>query len=59
MPMVTPAFCSIGTLRGSYSRERIFGSHFSARSACRRIAGTLAYVMVNGQPVPASAWLCR
>ncbi|MNH35565.1 hypothetical protein D3C79_962590 [compost metagenome] len=59
MPMVTPVFCSMGRLRGSYSVERIFGSHFSAISGCRRRAGTLAKVMVSGQPVPASAWLCR
>ncbi|MCY1353735.1 hypothetical protein D9M69_400880 [compost metagenome] len=42
MPMVTPAFSLIGTLRGSYSVARIFGSHFSARSGCSFSAGTLA-----------------
>ncbi|MNW02607.1 hypothetical protein D3C71_1984200 [compost metagenome] len=59
MPMVTPALWAMPTLRGSYSVARIFGSHFSARSGCKRIAGTLAKVMVSGQPLPASAWLCR
>ncbi|MNN52382.1 hypothetical protein D3C81_1670750 [compost metagenome] len=59
MPMVTPALCAMPTLRGSYSVARTFGSHCSAMFACKRRAGTLAKVMVNGQPLPASAWLCR
>src|SRR5574344_1497071 len=40
MPMVTPAFCSMPTLRGSYSLARIFGTQISATSGCRRRAGT-------------------
>ncbi|MNT86302.1 hypothetical protein D3C72_2265740 [compost metagenome] len=55
IPMVTPALWAMPTLRGSYFVARIFGSHCSARSGCRRIAGTLANVMVSGQPLPASA----
>ena len=59
MPMVTPAFCAMGTLRGSYSVARIFGSQASAMSGCNLSAGTAAKVMVSGQPLAASAWLCR
>ena len=58
MPMVTPCFCSTGTLRGSYTREVILGSHTLDSSGCRRSEGTAAKVMVMGQPWPASTWVC-
>ena len=56
MPMVTPYFSAIGRNAGSYSRDRIFGSHTDASEMCfSAISGaTQAWVMVMGQRWPGS-----
>ena len=54
MPTVMPVLSIAGLNAGSYVRDRMRGSHSSARSACCSSAGTQALVIVIGQQCPAS-----
>jgi hypothetical protein len=55
-----PGFLAdVDVARVVFSGPSTLGSQTAATSGCRRSAGTLAKVMVSGQPLPASAWLCR
>jgi hypothetical protein len=59
IPMMTPAFSSAGTNRGSYVRLKTRGSHRSAISGWWRMVGTTDQVIEIGQPWPSSTWLTR
>ena len=54
IPISAPRFSLAGIDRRSYSSEVSRGSHSAARSGCTRSAGTPAYVIDSGQPVPDS-----
>ncbi|MNP72249.1 hypothetical protein D3C76_1687620 [compost metagenome] len=57
MPMVSAVFRFAGSVLGSYPVARMRGTHSSAISGECISAGMLAWVIVSGQQVPASAWL--